>query len=450
MKYLVKFFLSSFLFFIAFPVNVSAEVETTILYEAYQAKLDDVYDNELSRYIESNYPGNFSYSLYDIDGNGIEELILLEGGVKHIYTYDLNNNEVVFLKDASAPFTVRSYSYITHDGIIYNMSVGGASFSVYSAYEISDNGIDTHTLYEIAADYDKNAEKPYFKTDHPEQLFTENEFLQLVDGRYFDSERSHSVDLNTFPISYTLNNDASEIKSAPIDFNQDWYEVLQDIGVEFDRQDLNLYTMLYSGPDFDPIFDSWHKKVLTGTPLEAYRAFEETFSYAIRKINHSDSEKRALNHIRTLAFYNISEADDSLRAEKGLRTTKAAWLERYENKHLIRTDAVLNELMNRVMIATGLAVQARDIIELSQNGSIISVAFRGDELVASGFDVFDYDLQNDTISLHEMGGDAITLPLESHFEEAYGLYMDYTYEHQLTMPSDYQLELELAEAVIYP
>lgn len=458
MKWFKFLLLGSLGLSIASPSYVFAEDQQVMIYEAYQQKIDEVYANELSTIKEYDSSTNFYYSLYDIDQNGIEELILSSDRTfRQVFTFNEASQEVVFLDDLTEYYDTRDYSVITTDGTIYYMSAGGAMVSSYRAYQIDDSGVNTEEIYSFIWDANNNSDSPYYSKHQPDVLYNEDEFLNLVGGRYYDTERPNHVSYNRTPLEQPLvvassPNETSEVVSPTgINFNQDWFYVLQDIDVAFTQQDINGYTMNYASDEFDPIFDIWHRLTLTGTTQEALNVLDETFTYAIRKINHSESERKALNHIRVLAYYNLAAANDPLRAGRSLRTTKEAFIEQYNNKNLIRTDAVLNEIMNRVMISTGFSVQAHDIIELYQEGQIISIAFRYDELTASGFPIYHYDLTDDTIRTFDLGDlEGTELPLEPHFEEAYDLHMDYTYQHQLVIPSTYQLHPELATSLIGP
>lgn len=216
MKRFKQLVLSGIIFSMVASPTVFAEESSLTIDEAYQTKLEEVYEEELSYYIEMEYPAVFSYSLHDIDQNGIEELILLEDSIaKHVYTFDEEKEEVVFLEDLSAPFTHRDYILITEDGFIFRSGSNGASSGLYSGYKIEENGVEVEELYKFLWDYSVNSDKPYYKLDDPETFYTESEFLELVDSRYFVTEQDNMVEFESMELDYPIK-DFPRVDDSPL------------------------------------------------------------------------------------------------------------------------------------------------------------------------------------------------------------------------------------------
>ena len=119
MKWFKLLLLGSLGLSIVSPSYVFAEDQQVMIYEAYQQKIDEVYANELSTIKEYDSSTNFYYSLYDIDQNGIEELILSSDRTfRQVFTFNEASKEVVFLDDLTEYYDTRDYSVITPAGTI--------------------------------------------------------------------------------------------------------------------------------------------------------------------------------------------------------------------------------------------------------------------------------------------------------------------------------------------
>lgn len=200
MKWFSKLLIASLCLSYHSPFLISAESKDTSINAAYQKKIEEIYEEEISYYLSMNYPAEFGYSLYDIDQNGIDELLLLEDKqVKHIYTFMEATQEVIFLEDLSAQFTVRDYSLITTDGIVFKRGSNGAMFTVYSAYEFTDSGNNTQVIYDFTWEYIAHPDRPYYRTNQPNKFYTEEEFLDMINGRHFDTELQNAVKLEILP-----------------------------------------------------------------------------------------------------------------------------------------------------------------------------------------------------------------------------------------------------------
>lgn len=84
---------------------------------------------------------NIFYALYDINGDGMEELLIGEGSLKYmsiVDVYTLNDGEAVEVIDVPT-LGDRSRLYIKPDGAMYVHGSGGASIAHESIFVIKDN-----------------------------------------------------------------------------------------------------------------------------------------------------------------------------------------------------------------------------------------------------------------------------------------------------------------------
>ena len=92
-----------------------------------------------NQYIEGALFHN-GYMFYDLDGNGVEELIIsgdhayFKDGIAALYTLD--EGEAVFLAGGWS----RSRYRISEDGTIYHEGSSGAADSCFGTYRLAENG----------------------------------------------------------------------------------------------------------------------------------------------------------------------------------------------------------------------------------------------------------------------------------------------------------------------
>ncbi len=100
------------------------------------------------------------YMLYDIDGNGIDELIIAENitnGLNYMVIYTMDEGEAVCLIGGWP----RNRIIILQDGMIYNEGSSGAADSEYSSYQFANNG----TELKIVDHYFFTEEGAFYNTD---------------------------------------------------------------------------------------------------------------------------------------------------------------------------------------------------------------------------------------------------------------------------------------------
>ena len=118
----------------------------------------------IKRYPEGN--SKIAYTYYDIDGNGIKELIV---GIKYdsgfsegaIYSYNLafKRPEIVFIQDTME----RGSLHIYDNGIIFSEGSGGAALHYYGFGKIGENGYSFEEIEEIEEEYTQESSTPVYR-----------------------------------------------------------------------------------------------------------------------------------------------------------------------------------------------------------------------------------------------------------------------------------------------
>lgn len=160
-------------------------------YAPYDAKINEYYqamnadENSFDRSDDSSinglmvgyarsYEGKLYYSVYDINKNGVPELIF-SNGTHFIDVYSLNNGSLVKLFE-NCYFGERSRLHILADGTLLTEGSGGASTSSYETYKLGGNGsLESTGAY-------------YFNTDGPDTYMkgytyiSSNEYVDKVNN----------------------------------------------------------------------------------------------------------------------------------------------------------------------------------------------------------------------------------------------------------------------------
>jgi len=144
------------------------------LLELYQTALREDWnpaqcmENGLSLMVahRGEYYGELGYAMQDLDGNGIQELIITDGlNIYDLYTI-IQDEEVTPLHLASA--MERIQYYLTTDGWIYNLGSGGAAVSYHTLYSLEGRELKLLEGYMMDADTDPN--NPWFYYDGQNRL----------------------------------------------------------------------------------------------------------------------------------------------------------------------------------------------------------------------------------------------------------------------------------------
>jgi len=112
------------------------------------------------------YYEDLGYAMKDLDGNGIDELIITDGlNIYDLYTI-IQDEEVGPLHLASA--MERIQYYLTTDGWIYNLGSGGAAVSYHTLYSLEGRELKLLEGYMMDADTDPH--NPWFYYDGENRL----------------------------------------------------------------------------------------------------------------------------------------------------------------------------------------------------------------------------------------------------------------------------------------
>ena len=134
------------------------------------------------------------YCFYDVDGNGIEELIIMDTDEdsdrwdnRILTMYSLLDGKPVLVIDGWA----RNRYYLLNDGTFYNEGSGGAAYTIFATYRMAEDGISIKVIDYYFSDYRDNSFKEYWlaegnwgwfhnttgvqKTDESEWMEFENE-----------------------------------------------------------------------------------------------------------------------------------------------------------------------------------------------------------------------------------------------------------------------------------
>lgn len=110
-----------------------------------------------------------SFAQYDIDKNGIEELIVgANGAYGAIYACNIENNSVTktFFQDTME----RGNLFIYDNGIICSEGAGGAALHYYEFGKIGADGATYEKLESVLEEYTEGAETPVYKDAKTEEV----------------------------------------------------------------------------------------------------------------------------------------------------------------------------------------------------------------------------------------------------------------------------------------
>ena len=161
-------------FFVPQTFDPDEVLQYQSLLELYQKALREDWnpavcmENGLSLMVahRGDYYENLGYAMQDLDGNGIDELIITDGlNIYDLYTI-IQDEEVGPLHLISA--MERIQYYLTTDGWIYNLGSGGAAVSYYTLYSLDGRELKLLEGYMMDADTDPN--NPWFYYDGENRL----------------------------------------------------------------------------------------------------------------------------------------------------------------------------------------------------------------------------------------------------------------------------------------
>lgn len=144
------------------------------------------------------------FSLYDIDGNGIEELLLsLDQQIFEVYSTD---GEIISPYFNDEYLSQRSYLTIFDNGHMIVQASGGAEYAEYSLYEISGDGLVVTELDRIMYDSVGAPEgTPYYRESEEDVYYTQEEFEEM-----FGLTEMMPVDITTLDLYPIIPEDTEE------------------------------------------------------------------------------------------------------------------------------------------------------------------------------------------------------------------------------------------------
>lgn len=163
---------------------------------------ESVYQMEVEDALKS-----IGYCLADLDGNGIQELIVVDrGGIfddfadRILEIYTIKDNTVLLTVDG----WIRNRYYLLDDGTLYNEGSGGADYSIFATYKYEDDKCIPVDYYfsEFADDNDPDSLGWYHNTSGEydinvsERLDMTNDEVQAMQANY--DSRIVTLDVNFF------------------------------------------------------------------------------------------------------------------------------------------------------------------------------------------------------------------------------------------------------------
>lgn len=126
------------------------------------------------------------YTLYDVDGNGIEELIIADTGEgvwdnRIMLMYTLHDGKPVLLIDGWA----RNSYYLLKDNTIFNEGSGGAAYTIFATYRMAEDGIALDLIDYYYSGYYGDSEWGWFHNTTGEMTEDESEIIEFEDENTF-------------------------------------------------------------------------------------------------------------------------------------------------------------------------------------------------------------------------------------------------------------------------
>lgn len=128
---------------------------------------------------------HIGYTFYDVDGNGIEELIIADmlnddGGPwdnRILLMYTLHDDKPVLLIDGWA----RNAYYLLNDNTIFNEGSGGAAYTIFATYRMAEDGISLEVIDYYYSGYYGDSEWGWFHNTTGETTEDESEMIEFED-----------------------------------------------------------------------------------------------------------------------------------------------------------------------------------------------------------------------------------------------------------------------------
>ena len=139
---------------------------------------------------------SLTYEFYDIDKNGIDELIIgASGAPGAIYSYDEEDSKVVkvFFQDTME----RGDLSIFDNGTIVSSGAGGAALHYYEFGKISKEDSSYELLEKIEEEYEMENEKPTYRDTETSKVLSYKSYDEIADKYLKDANK---VELKDYSI----------------------------------------------------------------------------------------------------------------------------------------------------------------------------------------------------------------------------------------------------------
>ena len=135
-----------------------------------------------------------TYEYYDIDKNGVDELIMgASGAPGAIYSYDKNDSKAVkiFFQDTMERGDLSIYD----NGVILSSGAGGAMLHIYEFGKISEEDTAYTILEKVEEEYEEGKEVPTYKDASTNKVLSYKSYDELVE-KYL--ENASKVELKDY------------------------------------------------------------------------------------------------------------------------------------------------------------------------------------------------------------------------------------------------------------
>lgn len=128
---------------------------------------------------------SIGYTFYDLDGNGVEELIIADmlnddsgrWDNRILLMYTLHDDKPVLLIDGWA----RNRYYLLNDNTIYNEGSGGAAYTIFATYRMAEDKISLEIIDYYYSGYYSDSEWGWFYNTTGEMTEDESEMIEFED-----------------------------------------------------------------------------------------------------------------------------------------------------------------------------------------------------------------------------------------------------------------------------
>ena len=138
------------------------------------------------RYEENDV--SLTYEYYDIDQNGVDELIVgASGAPGAIYSFNKNENKVVkvFFQDTMERGDLSIYD----NGVIFSSGAGGAALHYYEFGKISKDDASYELLEKIEEEYEMENEHPVYRDVETSKELNYKSYDEIVDKYLSGAEK---------------------------------------------------------------------------------------------------------------------------------------------------------------------------------------------------------------------------------------------------------------------